>query len=141
MAGDRAANIGGDAAGNVIVTGVGNNVDAKINVGFSKKIALPPASSVDISAELVQIRGILEKLGGEHAGRIGRALDDASEEIRKPKPDKDEIGSALGRALDYAQKGDAFANEVEKLAPHITNAVAWLGSNWYRLLSLVGLVL
>jgi hypothetical protein len=45
----------------------------------------------------------------------------------------------LNRALDYAKKGNGFAEEVGKLAPHVTNAVAWLGSNWHQLLSVVGL--
>jgi hypothetical protein len=96
---------------------------------------------LDISKEFAEIRTILEKIGGEHAGKVGRALDDVAEEARKSKPDKGEIGSALERALGYAKKGDAFADEVQKLVPHITNAVAWLGSNWHKLLPLVGVAL
>ena len=51
------------------------------------------------------------------------------------------MGSALKRALDYAKKGEDFAEVVGKLAPHVTSAVAWLGSNWQHLLSIVGLAL
>lgn len=140
MSGSRSVNVGGDAVGNVITTGDRNKVDATIDARLVKT-TLPPASSVDISKELVQIRAVLERIGGEQAGKIGRALDDAAEEAAKPKPNKDEIGAALGRAIDYAKKGSAFADEVEKLVPHITNAVGWLGSNWHKLLPLVGLVL
>jgi pimeloyl-ACP methyl ester carboxylesterase len=141
MAGDRMATIGGDAVGNVIVAGDRNKIDAKTIARLSN-VPSPPANSVDISKELSAIRGILEKLGGEaHGGKIGRALDDAAEEITKPIPDKDEIGSALGRALDYAKKSDDFADELEKLIPHLTNAVAWLGSSWHCLLSIAGLAL
>jgi hypothetical protein len=70
---------------------------------------------------------------------VGRALDDAEEEARKPEPDKDEIGAALRRALDYAKKGSGFAEEVAKLAPHVRDAVGWLGAGWHKLLPLVGL--
>src|SRR5262249_21662793 len=128
----------GDAAGNVVTTGDRNKVDAKIDVELVKT-ELPQPDSVNISLELARIRAILEKIGGEHASKIGRALDDAAEEARKSKPNKDEIGSALGRALDYAKKGGAFANEVQKLMPHVAKAVAWLGSNWHKLLPVVGI--
>jgi len=80
---------------------------------------------------------VLEQLGGEQKGRIGRALDDAAEEARKPEPDKDEVGAALGRALKYAKKTGGFAEEVARLAPHVRNAVGWLGANWHKLLPLV----
>jgi hypothetical protein len=139
MAGGRSVNVGGDAVGNAIVTGDRNKVDAKIEAKLVKT-TLPSAGSIDLSKELAQIRAILERIGGEHAGKIDRAFDDAAEEAQKPEPNKDEIGTALNRALDYAKKGNGFADEIGKLAPHVTNAVAWLGSNWHQLLSVVGLV-
>jgi hypothetical protein len=140
MSGERSVNIRRDAVANIIATGDDNQVDAKIDARLVKT-TLPAASSVDISKELEEIRAILERVGGEHRGKIARALDDAAEEARKPQPDKNEIGSALGRAIDYAKKGGAFADEIQKLMPHITNAVGWLGSNWHKLLPLVGLAL
>jgi hypothetical protein len=140
MSDNRSISIGRDAVGVVATTGDNNRIDAKIDARLSK-VTLPPAESVNISAELAQIKAILEKLGGEHAPKIGRALDDASDEAGKPKPDQDEVGSALARALEYATKNTAFADEAKALAPHITNAVGWLGSNWHKLLPLVGLAL
>jgi hypothetical protein len=133
MARDRSVSIGRDAVGNVITPG-----DARIEAKLTKAM-LPPAGSVDISRELAAIRAILELLGSEQAGKVGRALDDAEEEACKPEPNKDEIGAALGRALDYAKKGSGFAEEVAKLRPHVKNAVGWLGANWHKLLPLVGL--
>ena len=137
---NRSVDIGGDATGNVITTGDKNKIRTKIKV-VRIKTPLPPAESIDIAQELAQIRAILARVAGEQAGKVGRALDDAAEEAGSAKPNKDEVGSALGRALDYAKKGSAFADEVQKLAPHVTNAVAWLGANWHQLLSVVGLAL
>jgi len=136
--GDASVNIGRDAVGNVITTGDRNKIDAKIEAKLVRT-GLPTAAEVDVSSELAQIRAILQGMGGEHAGKIGRALDDAVEESQKPKPSRDEIGSALRRALGYAKGGADFAEEVDKLAPHLTSAVAWLGSNWHQLLSAIGL--
>jgi hypothetical protein len=139
MTDNRSVNFGRDGIGNVIVTGNRNQVDAKISTKLVRT-TLPSPDAVNLSKELVQIRAILERIGGEHTGKIGDALDDAAAEATKPQPDKNAVGSALSRALDYAQKGAGFATEVTKLAPHIANAVAWLGSNWHRLLPAVGLV-
>ncbi|MBV5269859.1 MAG: hypothetical protein JZU55_08115, partial [Afipia sp.] len=62
-------------------------------------------------------------------------------ESDKPEPNKYEIGKALDRALTYAEKTTGFAEAVEKLAPHVSKAVAWLGSHWHYLLPIVGLTL
>jgi hypothetical protein len=140
MTGGRSVNVGGDAVGNVVVTGDRNKVNAKIEAKLIKT-KLPSAASIDPSKELAQIRVILERIGGDHSRKISRALDDAADEAQNPAPNKDEIGTALKRALEYAEKGNSFAEEVGKLAPHVTNVVAWLGSNWHQLLSVVGLVI
>ena len=71
--------------------------------------------------------------------KIENAFSDADDELTKPEPDKDKIGRALDRALDYAKKADGFASNIEALKPHVTNVAAWLGSNWYKLLGVVGL--
>ena len=139
MSDKRSAKIGRDAVGNIIITGDKNKIKAQIDAAL-KKAASRPASSIDISKELQQIRIILEKVAGEHVKKVGRALDDAADEVKKARPDKDEIGTALGRALEYAKKGGALTDEIEKLLPHVGNAVAWLGSNWHKLIPLVGMV-
>lgn len=137
--GDRAVAIRGDAISSIATTGDRNTVNATMQTNVSR-VSLPPAASVSISDELREIRGILEQLAGENRGKIGRAVDDALEEAAKPKPDTDEIGNALNRALGYAKGATGFAEEIEKLTPHVINAVAWLGSNWHTLLAAVGVV-
>jgi hypothetical protein len=138
MAGDRSVSIGRDAVGNVITTGDRNRVEAEIEASLTKT-PLPPAGAVDIAKELAQIRAVLERLGGEQAGKIGRALDDAEEEASKPQPNKAEVGDALGRALKTAQSVSGFAEVVAKLAPHVASAVGWLGAYGHPLLPTVGL--
>jgi hypothetical protein len=135
--GGRSLSIGRDAIGNVIVTGDQNRTNVRIVA--IHRTTLPPANSIDIGKELDVIRAILEPISGEQSGKIGRALADAVEEARKPEPDKNEVGTALSRALDYAKLSSGFAEEVSKLAPHVRNAVGWLGANWHKLLSVVGL--
>ena len=135
MPDQRSINIGRDANGNVLNTGDRNHVSAQIAV------SLPPPNSVDIAHELTEIRSVLARIGSEHADIIGRAMDDASAELHNSPNNKDEIGAALGRALDYAKKSRSFADEIGKLAPHVLNAAAWLGTNWYKLLGVVGLVI
>jgi hypothetical protein len=135
---ERSVKIGGNAVGNVIATGDANKIDATANAKMTKAV-LPSPNSVDVVDELLKLRAILDTFEGEHRGKVVRALDDAIEEGRKPHPDKDQVGSALGRAIEYAKKGNRFADEVGKLVPHVTQVVAWLGSNWHKLLPLVGL--
>jgi hypothetical protein len=56
------------------------------------------------------------------------------------KPDKDEVGKALERALGYASKAADFGEKTGQIATHLQNAVGGLGDNWHKLLPLVGLV-
>jgi hypothetical protein len=74
-------------------------------------------------------------MGSEHQKKIGRAIDDATDEAGKREPDKDELGKALERALTYAKSATTFATETKKLAPHLRSAVAWLGEKWHGLLT------
>lgn len=122
--------------GNTIVTGDHNRVQADVR---SQLWQFPPADSVNITAELAALRAILVRLGDEHAGKIGRALDDAEEEAQKPAPNKHEIGAAVTRALEYAKKSSEFLSAAGKLTPHLTGVVSWLGSAWHHLLPLVGI--
>lgn len=136
MSGDRSVSIGGGVSGSAIVTGDQNTVSVTYT-----KTTLPPAESVDMRSELAELRKALAALQSPDAGKIQRALDDAEEEAAKPEPDKDEIGAALERAIGYAEKADGFAQAVEKLAPHVKNAAAWLGKNWSKILAFVGLAI
>ncbi|SDG45142.1 hypothetical protein SAMN05216338_1001351 [Bradyrhizobium sp. Rc2d] len=140
MASDKSVRIGRDAVGAVITTGDENRVTARVSA-ILQKTTLPPADNVDLAYELEQLRVLLAEANSEQANKIARALDDAAEESKKPTPNKDEVGRAVGRALEYAEKGEKFVSLVTKIAPHIKNAVAWLGANWYKLLPIVGLAI
>ncbi len=138
MARDVSTRIGANGSGNVIVSGDGNQVRASVSGRFGDTV-LPAPEAVNIRAELEAIRAILAGLNNEHATKISRALDDADEEAAKPKPDNNEVGSALRRALGYARQASSFTEAVEKLAPHVKGAVGWLGSNWHSLLPIIGI--
>jgi hypothetical protein len=135
VTGSRSVNIGRNVAGSVIATGDGSLVQANITAASVKETST--SGSVDIANELAQIRSLLERLHDENNSRIRRALDDADEEAQKPSPNKDEIGTALERAFKYAERSNGIADQVGKLAPHISNAVAWLGDSWHHLLSII----
>lgn len=130
--GSRSVSIGRDAVGNIIQTG-------DHNVASIQKVTLPPPQSVDIRSELQGLQALLTRLETEDRHKIENALADAGEELSKSEPDRDEVGKALERALDYAQKTSQFAGIVEELTPRIVSATAWLGDNWHKLLGIVGL--
>jgi hypothetical protein len=131
--GNNTINVGGNATGSY-VAGDKNRVETAV-----AQVSLPDPSTVRIAEELAGLRAILAQLNSVEAAKLGRALDDAEEEAGKPKPDKDEVGSALERALKIARSANDFAENTSKLLPYVKGAVAWLGSNWTGLLSLVGL--
>ena len=131
---DRSVHIGGNAAGNIIQTGDRNTATWHVQQAY-----LPPPESVDIQAELSALRELLSRLETPDGKKINNALEEAGDEAAKDKPDKDEIGKALDRALGYARKSNDFAQLMANLAPHVTKAAAWLGDNWHKLLAVVGL--
>ena len=124
----------GSITGSVVVAGSGNTINAKLRVELGQKPP-PTAEAVDIRAEFAELRKILEQLQTPDQGKIRRALDDADEELAKPKANKTEVGDALKRALDYAGKMANLRNEAIKLAPHIHKLAEWLGIEWSSLLS------
>ena len=132
--GNRSVDIGGNVTGSTIVTG-----DHNVAQTTYPHVTLPPAESVDISIALNALREVLAQLHSPDGRKIDNALRDAKDELAKTEPDKDAVGRALERALDYASKADKFAEVIEKLAPHLKKAAAWLGENWYKILGVVGL--
>lgn len=131
---NRSVSIGGSVTGSAIVTGDSNTVSVQF-----QPAALPQPETVNMQAELAALCELLSQLQSPDQRKIDNALDDAKEELKKPDPDKDEVGQALDRALNYAQKANGFAEAIEKLRPHMQNTASWLGKNWYKLLSFVGL--
>jgi hypothetical protein len=126
--------IGGNMVGGAIVAGDHNVTNVRY-----REVALPPAESVDIRAELAALRDLLGGLNSDDRQKIANALAEAAADATKPQADKDEIGGALERALRHAGKAAGFAEAAGKIAPHVQNAVAWLGGHWHKLLLLVGL--
>lgn len=131
---NRSVSIGGSVTGSAIVTGDSNTVSVQF-----QQAALPQPESVNIQAELNALHELLSQLQSPDKRKIENALDDAKEELKKPEPNKDEVGQALDRALNYAQKANGFAEALDKLRPHVEKAASWLGEHWYKLLPLVGL--
>lgn len=133
---DRSVQIGRDMTGSVIQTGDSNTASVQL-----QQASLPRPESVDIRSEIDALRELLAQLETSDRRKIENALDDAGEELSKPEPDKDEVGKALDRALDYAQKANGFAEAIDQLRPHVEKAVGWLGENWHKILTGVGLTL
>lgn len=131
QAGERSVSIGGNATNNVITTGDNNRVT----------VTLPDAASVDIAATMAELRAALVRIGGENAGKIERALDDADEEVAKAAPDKAEVAGSLTRALGFAKKAGDFSDYIEKIKPLVVDAASWIGSaaHYAPLLAVLGL--
>ncbi|MCY7324101.1 MAG: CHAT domain-containing protein [Phormidesmis sp. CAN_BIN36] len=131
---NRSVSIGGSMTGSVIQTGDRNTASVQFH-----QTTLPLAGSVDINAELKALRDLLAQMGSPDQRKIDNALADVEDELKKPQPDKTEVGQALERAFNYAQKAEGFSAAIEKLQPRMTKVVSWLGENWYKLLSVVRL--
>ena len=134
--GARSVSVGGNAIGNVIITGDQNVVTANI-----ERVTLSPPETVNIAAEIQALREVLAGLDAPDARKIQNAFSDVDDELAKDQPDRDEVGLALERALGYAKKAEGFADKVESLAPRVMKAVSWLGENWHKLLAVVGLTI
>ncbi len=128
---NRSISVGGSVTGSAIITGDRNTTSVQYSQVSSA------TSDVDIRGELKVINQILAKLSSSDSRKIDNAFADAEEELDKPEPDKAEVGKALERAIDYASKALGFASVIENLKPHLTKTVAWLGSDWHKLLRFV----
>jgi hypothetical protein len=132
--GDRSVKVGGNVTGSSIVTGDRNTVTTTYT-----KTTLPPADSVDMKAEVAALRALLGELRSEDRLLIDNAMAEAEHHLGKAEANTDRIGAALERALDYASQAEGFVARLEKIAPHVKGACAWLGKNWHKLLGVVGL--
>ena len=132
---NRSVTIGGNAQGNVIQTG-----DQNIATLHYEHVQLASPQQVDIQATLTAFGGLLAPLVTPDRKKIDNALEEAQDESKKPNPNKDEIGKALDRALDYAKKAEGFTKVIEHLKPHVAAIASWLGSQWHHLFAVVGLI-
>jgi hypothetical protein len=127
---DRSVKVEGNMSNSVITTGDNNRVT----------VTLPDAASVNIAATMTELRAALARIGGENAGKIARALDDADEEVAKAAPDKAEVADSLTRALGFAKKAGDLSDYVEKIKPLVVDAAGWIGSaaHYAPLLAVLG---
>ncbi len=132
--GDRSVWIGGNAAQNVIVTG--DHTTARVSY---EPVSLPSADEVQITDVLEEILETLNSVESVAHLQIEREMVAAQQEAAKSHPHRDAIGESLENALKMAKLADRFPDIAIKLKPHVISATAWLGSNWHRLLHLVGL--
>jgi len=123
-----------DIIGSSVVSGNNNTVSTTTG-----DITLPPAESVDIQAQLAELRALLAGLNAPDRGKLDRALADADDEAAKPKPDKDEVGGAIERVVKYAKGASEFSDQAEKLVPRLAAIAAWAGANGSRILGQMGI--
>jgi hypothetical protein len=133
---NRSVSIGGSVTNGMITTGDSNTTSLQI-----QQATLVKPETVNIQAELKDLYRVLLELQSPDSRKIERTFEDIKEELQKPDPNKDEIGHALDRAINYAKKANGFAEAIDKLRPHVEKSVAWLGENWHKLLLLVGLAI
>ncbi len=131
---NRSVSIGGNMTGSVIQTGDSNTASVQFH-----QVTLPPPDSVNIQTEMTALRELLALLETPDRRKIDNALAEVEDELKKPEPDKAEVGQALERAFNYAQKAEGFSAAIEKLQPRVSKVVSWLGDNWYKILSVVRL--
>lgn len=124
----------GDVTSSSIVTGDQNTTTTKF-----KQVTLPPAESVDVAAELAELREALMAVEPPEAGKVATAIDQAADEVASAEPDKEEIAGRVERAVKLAQQTESFSGHVAKIAPRIVALASWLGEHGKRLLPLVGL--
>lgn len=130
---NRSITTNGPVNGSIFQTGNNNTASVKY-----QSIDLELSENINIQDELKSLKTLLNHLKTPDQKKIERAFEDMEDELKKEKPDKDEIGQAIDRALNYAQKANGFAESIDKLRPHIENIASWLGKHWYKILVLVG---
>jgi hypothetical protein len=128
----NAVTIQGSVTGGAVVAGSHNTV----SVTYSQA-ALPPPESVDIKAALAAIEAALATMASPDQKKITNAMTEAKDEADKPAVDKAEVGKALERALEYAQKAAGFAAILEKIQPHVLGAASWLGAHGQLILKAI----
>ena len=113
----------------------GDNATVTNNVGSSiatSKIELPRAEDVDMAAVMRDLKALLAeaqaKADPADARKIKRSLETVDDEIAVEAPSKVEIVEALTTAVEVAKKSVGFAEQLEKLTPHVIKAAGWIGA-------------
>ena len=82
----------------------------------------------EITHAIRTLRELLEKLDTRDRGKIQRALTDAEEEAQRPKPDKEEVGGELERAVKYAKTANSIGEVVVELKRPLSIIADWVGT-------------
>jgi hypothetical protein len=117
-----------DITGSQVITGDNNRASMR-----GTTVTLPPPESVDLRQELAALQAALAAMQVPERGKLDRALQDATEEAARPKPEKDEIGGALDRVVRYAKGAGDFAEHASKLQPILAALASALGVSWHFL--------
>jgi hypothetical protein len=126
-----------DIIGSSVVTG-----DHNIVTTTMRQVAPAPADQVDVRAELAALQQLLAQLKNvPDRGRLGRAMQDAVEEVAKPEPDKAEVGNALERVTRCAKAASDFTENAEKIVPRLVALGSWLGPAGRALLNSLGVAI
>lgn len=126
----------------VNITDIRNNV-----IGVGANVANPQSTihqtnvgNTHVDNSLRDVRDListigttLESLGSPDQQKIRNAMSDATAELEKPEPSKDEVGQAVERALKYANNTAAFAGVIAKLKEPVAKLGTWLGEHWDKL--------
>ena len=132
--GDHRSVTARDITGSSIVTGDHNTVSTRVS-----QHELPPPETVNIGVELAALRELLSNLKVPDRGKLDRAMQDVTEEIAKPEPNKEDVAGAVGRVVKYAKAADDFGEHAERLMPRIAAVGSWLGTHGKTLLAMAGI--
>jgi hypothetical protein len=130
--GGRSISVGGNVTGGIILTGDHNTA----SLTYTQP---PPADSVDVAAEVAALRALMEKLAAPESRKLGRALDDASEEATRPEPDKAELAGALERAVKASKGASDFVQNATEITERVVRLAGWIGPLANGALALLGL--
>lgn len=133
--GDRNVSIGGNASGNVIVTG-DQNITTYRAGDISTGAAIPVEEILDslrqMKTELAELR--LSRLAKKE---LDNGLEEAEIGLQEKKVDKKQVGSAVEKALKAAGQSEEFLQKSIGIAGHVKKIVGWLGNNWQHLLTAI----
>jgi hypothetical protein len=87
-----------------------------------------------LRADLEAIRAIARELDGADSTKVDHAIGDVQVELDKEVANKEEVGTALGRALVYMRGSRSYPQVVGKLQIHVTRIVSLLGRDYVHLI-------
>lgn len=125
----------GNITGSVVNIGNNNTVSATITV------TPPPADTVDMAAEVAELRALVEVMNSSKAERMLQAFSEVAEDVADEDADKGEIAGALERGLKIAAKAEGYLDKAEAIQEKVTKIAGWLGPYAAPVLAAVGLSL